>query len=411
MAEEQSTLELVVELVDNASEKMEGIKNKTQEANESVSEGMDDASDAADNIKESMKENADAADEAENSFLRMTGQGLSLLFVGRFLQQTFGGLSRQMLDFVGVTDQASSTMKNVLSPAFVKLSEDLQPFFETLNNLSPAQKMAAGKAAIFATALAGVLAVGGLLIATYSAWAGVLGSVAGAIGLSTGAAAALTAAFAGLAAGGAAFGFKLGQWLPGELERLEEDLKSLNRFLDNIFKGNWKTAWGEIENIVDNRLESTGSLISKFLTDKQQLELIAIKKAFKEVGKDMIDAIIEGFDEKKDAFQNWFENNLTPNWTLDGQSDLGGGNGGTGSVKSWEVTDFVMSGDRLIKTHPNDVIFGTKEPDKLGAGAGGGNITINVDRPRLENDMDIDRMVDKIEERIDRDTRGRSGIA
>jgi len=192
MAKEQSTLELVVELVDNASEKMEGIKNKTQEANESVSEGMDDSSDAADNMAESMQENADAADEAENSFMRLTGRGLALLFAGRFLKQTFGGLVGSMASIVGISQQLSATMKSVLSPAFTQLQTMLQPVFNALMNLGKNQKLIVGWAVILGTALGAVLSVVGLVIAGISAFSTAAASTAATVGV-------LVAVFAAIA--------------------------------------------------------------------------------------------------------------------------------------------------------------------------------------------------------------------
>ena len=70
-----------------------------------------------------------------------------------------------------------------------------------------------------------------------------------------------------------------------------------------------------------------------------------------------------------------------------------------------------MTGDRLLKTHPNDVIMGMRDPENLGAGGENGcGDTIVVKDPTVRDDRDIDKMVDEIEKRLDRKTRGRSSI-
>jgi len=407
MAEQQSTLELVVELVDNASQKMEGIKNKTQEANESVSEGMDDSSDAADNMNDSLQENADAADEAENSFMRLTGQGLALLFAGRFLKQTFGGLVRSMAGVVGISDQLTATMKSVLSPAFVQLQEMMQPLFEFLMNMSDRQKRITGWAVILVTVMAAVLSVVGQVVAGFSVFAG-------AVGIAAGTALGLVAGFGAILAVGFYIGTKLPGFINRAVDRTVKGFKNLIDFFLNVATGQWGKAFDNLLAIADAVISGIIDFFTFALPDDIRESIMELKDNAGRWFSDVMSNALSTVKSWKDDFTDFFMN-LIPDWAqgaVGGAMDMtGSAAGAMGDLMSFGANDFVMSGNRLIKTHPNDVIFGTKQPEKLGMGGGASNVTINVDRPQLNNEMDIDRMVDKIERRIDRDTRGRSSIS
>lgn len=73
--------------------------------------------------------------------------------------------------------------------------------------------------------------------------------------------------------------------------------------------------------------------------------------------------------------------------------------------------DFILtSGGKMIQPASNDTIvgFNGNGPIQPGAG-GGGNVEVNINDPVMKEDVDVERVVDEVEDRVNRDTRGRTG--
>jgi len=89
-------------------------------------------------------------------------------------------------------------------------------------------------------------------------------------------------------------------------------------------------------------------------------------------------------------------------------SSAGDGLSSVASGIGSRVNDFVITDSgRMLKTHPNDVIMGTKNPDSLGSDSGGDSTVINIDNPTVRDRQDIDRMVREVKKELNREMRGR----
>ena len=394
-------LDLIVEVFTDGLGKLGEAGDKVDEFSDKVSDSSEQISGQMDEAEKSLDNTSEAADDTASSFMEATGQGLALLFAGRFLSQVFGGMARSMLDFMGVSDMLSSAMKTVLMPAFIAM----MPFFieltERLMGLDEDTKMLIGAFVMLAAVLAPIIMVFGQIMAMAAAFGIALGTIVSVMGAVVGALGILSAGFY--------IGVKAVEAIQIAIEGFRKNIQFMVRMVKALMNGEFKQAWGFFKAIVKNTIDSAIDLIASFLPGR-------LSKAFKklaheavgwakDVGDSIVDGIRSGVDRVLDMIDN-LKNTLT---SIDVGSIVPGMGGGN-NPSSRSVNDFVMKGDKLMKTHPNDVLFGMKNPDELGGGGGGGDITINIDRPQLNRDMDVDRMVERIKNEIDRDTRGRSGI-
>lgn len=71
--------------------------------------------------------------------------------------------------------------------------------------------------------------------------------------------------------------------------------------------------------------------------------------------------------------------------------------------------DFILtSGGKMIQPHKDDTLIGTKNPGQLGGG--GGTVNVEINDPVMKEDVDVKQVVDEVEDRVNRSTRGRSGL-
>ena len=130
-----------------------------------------------------------------------------------------------------------------------------------------------------------------------------------------------------------------------------------------------------------------------------------------ELGKGLVDGVIDGIKAiggtLKDVFFSMLPAPLSA--AIKGISRFGGDLLG-GITDVLTPNDFILtSGGKMIKPHKDDTLIGTKNPEQLGGG-GGSTVNVNINDPVMKEDVDVQRVVDEVEDRVNRDTRGRSGL-
>ena len=206
--------------------------------------------------------------------------------------------------------------------------------------------------------------------------------------------------------------------LPGQIWNV---LKKLGRFITNSISWLVKAAVKVGEAIFNKIADTVGGLPQKIwntlksVAKKMKSALGTIGSAALDIGSKIIDSIAQGMKNAPDAIMNAIKS-IAPDWVVDVLGKAGSAiKGGIQSVTDAagnvvNVNDFVMTpnGD-VLKTAPDDYIFGTKTPGALAGGGGGDQITINVDA-EVSDDIDIRQLADEIEGRLDRRTGGRSNM-
>jgi hypothetical protein len=75
-----------------------------------------------------------------------------------------------------------------------------------------------------------------------------------------------------------------------------------------------------------------------------------------------------------------------------------------------DVNDFILTGNgELIQPAANDTIVGFNGNGPIQPGGGGGEVTVNINDPVMKEDVDVQQVVDEVEDRVNRDARGRTG--
>jgi len=77
-------------------------------------------------------------------------------------------------------------------------------------------------------------------------------------------------------------------------------------------------------------------------------------------------------------------------------------------LNSLRGNDFILSGGKMIRTNPNDAIMATKDANGFnGGGSTTNNVEVKMDAD-INSRMDINKVLEEMERKIDRKTRGRS---
>lgn len=409
----ETKLDLVVRVLTEGMDKLNETADKVDETADKISGSSEQAEGHMDSLSESMGEAEDGADGAADAFANLTGQGLALLFAGRFLSQTFGSMSRTMMQFMGMSDILSSTMKAVLTPAFTALIPIVSKVSEFFLSLSEDTKRMIGFFVMIMAALAPILALVGQVVAMAAAFGAVsvtLGAVATAAGVVAGAIAILWAGFE--------YGLNLGHKLMDAFANFKDVIDSVIKFFQAAVRGQWSKAWGYLWDAAKSGVDGVMNLINGLLFNiPKTLKKLAAKvltKAVK-IGKNIVNGIKNFIQDNSDLITDAFNAILPFGLTLEKIGNaigtLSGGGGAGDGHRTARGNDFVLSGGKMIRTHPNDVLMGVKKGN-LGRGSGGGgqNITINIDRPELHDEMDVDKLVDRVERRVSRNTSGRSNL-
>ena len=395
-----TSLDLRINVLEAGAEKINKIAKKLQKLGDKAKESANSVRKPQEDLEESLNAVDDAVEDTSSSFMKLTGQGLALLFAGRFLSQVFGSLAGSMFDLLGVNDMLSATMTSILIPAFVALAPFLFQIMEAFIEMDDNLKMIIGAMVAAAAVIAPIIMILGQLTAAAAAF-GI--SVAALSGIIIAAVAAVGLIVAALLLLERRTGI-----VTDFISVVVDNIADMISFISNVFAGEWEAAWDDITNILERTLGFWRDVLGRlfnWLIDAFTGLGPKLLDAGENLGRSVVDGIVNvirsGASRLKDALMD-----SIPDISLGG---IGGGVGG--SLPSFGVNDFVMTGDKLLKTHPNDVIMGMRDPENLGAGGeNGGGDTIVVKDPTVRDDRDIDKMVDEIEKRLDRKTRGRSSI-
>ena len=401
MADGNSTLLNFIIGVDTEGEsKLDRFKKKVDNLKKSVDNGADDMKNSFDSLRESMGVVSDEGDDMESSFMRATGQGLALLFAGRFLSQTFGGLSSRMNDLVGISDMMSGAIQSVLAPAFATLSGMVAPVVSWFIELDEGTKNLIGWFVILMTVMAPIIMIFGQLAAIAAAFNITLVALLGYI------AAIIAPILAFIAA------FRAGVVIVERFGNTVATIIMIFAALIAVIVGSpvvIAAALGLIIGAVwamrDDIRDAIDTIINWFseLPDRLRDMASSMYEAARDVGSRIIDGISDMISENKDMIRGAINAILPPGVNLD---TLEGAASTVGSGIDSVVNDFVIDDGRILKTHPNDVIMGTKNPDSLGGG-GGDDIDIRIDNPTVSDDRDIDKIVREVERVLDRRSGGR----
>lgn len=403
MADGNSTfLNFIIGVNTEGESKLDRFKKKIDNLRNSVSNSGDDMKNTFDGLRESIGTTGDEADEASSSFMRLTGQGLALLFAGRFLSQTFGGLSRRMRDLVGISDMLDAAIVSVLAPAFSAMVEPVSRIVNWFIELDEGTKMLIGGFVAAMAIIAPIIMVFGQLVAMAAAFGIGLGAVATAIGVLVGALAILYVGFQ--------LGMRLGEMMANSIEMLGETIEHMTSMVSNIIAGDWRAAWEDFLNIINTVLETAIKNVRVLFGDRL-VDLIKetaerVYDTARDVGDRIVDGVVDAIESSEEVIRNVVQAMLPPGINLK-MLESGGSRAMSGAQGlASRVNDFVIDDGRVMKTHPNDVIMGTKNPDSLGGG-GGDDINIRIDNPTVQDDRDIDKIVREVERVLDRRSGGR----
>ena len=395
-----TSLDLRINVLEAGAEKINKIAKKLQKLGDKAKESANSVRKPQEDLEESLNAVDNAVEDTSSSFMKLTGQGLALLFAGRFLSQVFGSLAGSMFDLLGVNDMLSATMTSILIPAFVALSPFLFQIMEAFIEMDDNLKMIIGAMVAAAAVIAPIIMILGQLTAAAAAFGISVAALSGIIIAAVAAVGLITAALLLLE--------RRTGIVTDFISVVVDNIADMISFISNVFAGEWEAAWDDITSILERTLGFWRDMLGRlfnWLIDAFTSLGPKLLDAGRSLGRSMIDGIVNvirsGASRLKDAVMD-----IVPDISLGGIGSSVGG-----SLPSFGVNDFVMTGDRLLKTHPNDVIMGMRDPENLGAGGeNGGGDTIVVKDPTVRDDRDIDKMVDEIEKRLDRKTRGRSSI-
>ena len=395
-----TSLDLRINVLEAGAEKINKIAKKLQKLGDKAKESANSVRKPQEDLEESLNAVDNAVEDTSSSFMKLTGQGLALLFAGRFLSQVFGSLAGSMFDLLGVNDMLSATMTSILIPAFVALAPFLFQIMEAFIEMDDNLKMIIGAMVAAAAVIAPIIMILGQLTAAAAAFGISVAALSGIIIAAVAAVGLITAALLLLE--------RRTGIVTDFISVVVDNIADMISFISNVFAGEWEAAWDDITSILERTLGFWRDMLGRlfnWLIDAFTSLGPKLLDAGRSLGRSMIDGIVNvirsGASRLKDAVMD-----IVPDISLGGIGSSVGG-----SLPSFGVNDFVMTGDRLLKTHPNDVIMGMRDPENLGAGGeNGGGDTIVVKDPTVRDDRDIDKMVDEIEKRLDRKTRGRSSI-
>lgn len=186
-------------------------------------------------------------------------------------------------------------------------------------------------------------------------------------------------------------------------------LSSAGNLIDRFVKGAvsfFKDLWKDGKSFVGKLIDFITNLPNKIKNGLTNLGSVMM-----EIGESIINGVIDGIEgvggSLKDAFFDQLPGPLSK--AVKGISSFSGGL--IGSIRDvLTPNDFILtSGGKMIQPASNDTIVGFNGDGAIQPGAGGGNVTVNINDPVMKEDVDVQRVVDEVEERVNRDTRGRTG--
>jgi len=190
-----------------------------------------------------------------------------------------------------------------------------------------------------------------------------------------------------------------------------------NNFIRRVktFFGDVKKWFGKIADQAINKVEDIVEWF-KNLPSKLTSAASDIASKVKTVGEDIMNGIADGIKNAPDAIMDAIKE-VAPDWVIEAMNKAGGAAESAGEVissanpftSSTRVNDFILTGDGALETHPQDTLIGTTgDPSNIGGEKTEVNVEIND--PVMKEEADIEDLVDEVEDRVNRSTRGRTGI-
>jgi len=406
-------VDVIDEALDQVMNKMGMAQNRAQDLSQSFQMMGQGSSQANDNI-----------DDTNQQFGKMFGIGMNVLFLGMALNMVFGRMARNVLSMTGASAALSAGLQSVLLPFFIAITPMVLKLSQAMMNLPNSVKMIIG-------AFVGLMAVLGplLMIAGQIALLAIsglsLGMIATAVGTVVGAIAILITGFKlGMAIGrrfsdeirfamdvAATMIMRLVTESIGLLKNLYTVLEQGSLAVLNIFTGNFDAAGQNIKNMFGALAGAIMNILrGLFLTDIVEMLALFSKSGF-DAGKDFVKNLADGIISSHKMIINAIKS-IMPGWMIEGlkMGVFGPAGFATGAAMDLvSVNDFILSDGKLIQPDKRDTIIGGKPGGPIAESAGGGNVTVNINDPVMKEDVDVQRVVDEVEDRVNRDTRGRSG--
>jgi len=404
----------------------EGKLSGVRERYEQVKRAAGRAAGSINRTSNKMDEAGSSANDAGGQFGKLFGIGMNLMFIGMALQQVFGGLVKTMFKMTGVSQTFGAAFKSVLLPFFLTIAPKLRQFALSLMQLPKGVKMVIGAFVALAAVLGTLLFFGAqfalLMISGLS-----MGMVATAAGVAAGALAILIA------------GFKLGMMIGNQfgdevrfamevastminrfakegvdvLQGLLGMLTNIAMFVLNVLTLNFDDAAQNIIAVWQNFAKVVSSLLEGlFITDFLELIATSAKKLLDgavEIGKNILKGIANGIKSARSLITSALES-ILPSWAIPllKKGLALSGPMGLAASSLIDVNDFILtSGGKLLQPDSNDTIVGFNGNGPIQPG-GSGQVEVNINDPVMREDVDVQRVVDEVEERVNRDSRGRS---
>lgn len=352
---------------------------------------------------------------------------LSVMFTGMALAGVFRRILTLMPGMSAASSALASALKVVLTPISKFLIPALINLATALMKLPKPVQLVIGVVSVLGFVFGTLLMVAGMFVMTLGAmFSGAMAAVA-AVGAITMALATLAVGFTlGMKAvnkwadsSNIAFRFvgtvvsRVADAIVKTIYNFIDILKLVGVFISDVFAGRWAAAWDTLGRIASKVIDQVHQILRMFfITDLFDLLATAANKivsAAKNIGESIIDGIIQGIKAAPQAILSVLDA-MTPGIPIRSIIKAAGAVGRAAGGMFESVNDFVVTDSgRVLKTSPQDTIIGTKNPGALGGG-GGGQVEVNINDPVMQDKVDVDTLVDEIEERIDRKTRGRSTL-
>jgi len=139
--------------------------------------------------------------------------------------------------------------------------------------------------------------------------------------------------------------------------------------------------------------------------------LTGLASTMMQVGKDIVNGIIDGLQAIGHRIADVFMD-LLPDPLAEAIGAVGSGVGNLiqGVQNVLTPNDFILTGDgKMIQPAADDTIIGLNGNGPIQPGGGGGDVTVNINDPVMKEDVDVQQVVDEVEDRVNRDARGRTG--
>jgi len=139
--------------------------------------------------------------------------------------------------------------------------------------------------------------------------------------------------------------------------------------------------------------------------------LTGLASTMMQVGKDIVNGIIDGLQAIGHRIADVFMD-LLPDPLAEAIGAVGSGVGNLiqGVQNVLTPNDFILTGDgKMIQPAADDTIIGFNGNGPIQPGGGGGDVTVNINDPVMKEDVDVQQVVDEVEDRVNRDARGRTG--